>query len=241
MASDRRHFHAWAPAWAERLGIPVWVRDPHGRISFVNGYAAQVLRRDAKLCLEQPCAAVVAGRDVAGRSFCGANCPIVRLARQARELRPVMLRVEGASRAEAWLNVLHTTVDRPDASSRWPDASDPWIVHCAIDAARNWHMEHYLRAVTARRARAMGTAVAPPSHTALTRRERQIMDLLTEGHRLPEIAERLGISYTTVRNHVQNILSKQGTHSILQAVAFDLLSRSDKNREEGTCSLDQQK
>ena len=41
-----------------------------------------------------------------------------------------------------------------------------------------------------------------------------------------EIAEQLGVSYYTVRNHVQHVLGKMGVHSTLEAVALYLLSQS---------------
>ena len=54
----------------------------------------------------------------------------------------------------------------------------------------------------------------------LTRREREILTLLVRGLSGDEIAARLHISPNTVRSHVQNILSKLGVHSRLEAAAF---------------------
>ena len=62
-----------------------------------------------------------------------------------------------------------------------------------------------------------------PSHqktaAELTARELDILRLLAEGLSNQVIAERLGITRNTVRNHVQNILAKLGAHSKLEAVA----------------------
>jgi len=54
----------------------------------------------------------------------------------------------------------------------------------------------------------------------LTRRERQVLELMAQGHRNEVIADRLFISLATVRTHAQNILSKLGVHSQLEAVAL---------------------
>jgi DNA-binding NarL/FixJ family response regulator len=62
-----------------------------------------------------------------------------------------------------------------------------------------------------------------PSHrnagTDLTPRELDILSLLAQGLSNQAIAERLGISRNTVRNHVQSILAKLEAHSQLEAVS----------------------
>lgn len=62
-----------------------------------------------------------------------------------------------------------------------------------------------------------------PTHRGLgadlTTRELEVLDLLADGASGRLIAERLYLSLNTVRNHVQNILSKLGVHSRLEAVA----------------------
>ena len=47
-----------------------------------------------------------------------------------------------------------------------------------------------------------------PAATSLTARERQIAELIEQGHSNKEIAERLQIGLPTVKNHVHNILTK---------------------------------
>jgi DNA-binding NarL/FixJ family response regulator len=59
----------------------------------------------------------------------------------------------------------------------------------------------------------------------LTRRELEILRLLTEGVSTAEAAQRLHVSQSTVRNHVQNLLSKLGVHSRLEAVAYATRNR----------------
>jgi two-component system, NarL family, nitrate/nitrite response regulator NarL len=55
---------------------------------------------------------------------------------------------------------------------------------------------------------------------ALTRREREILNLLAEGIGTEGIRRQLAISRVTVRNHVQRILGKLGAHSRLEALAY---------------------
>jgi DNA-binding NarL/FixJ family response regulator len=54
----------------------------------------------------------------------------------------------------------------------------------------------------------------------LTRREREVLALLAEGADNDAIAQRLVISPQTARTHIQNVLSKLGVHSRLEAAAF---------------------
>lgn len=56
----------------------------------------------------------------------------------------------------------------------------------------------------------------------LTRREREVLQLLADGLSGERIAARLVISPSTQRNHVTNILAKLDVHSQLQAVVFAL-------------------
>lgn len=56
--------------------------------------------------------------------------------------------------------------------------------------------------------------------TRLTNREREILLLLAEGLSCGSISERLTVSNTTVRNHIQHILSKLCVHSRTEAVAY---------------------
>jgi two-component system, NarL family, nitrate/nitrite response regulator NarL len=54
---------------------------------------------------------------------------------------------------------------------------------------------------------------------SLTRREKEVLALMAEGLDNRAIAADLGIGFTTVRGHVQNILEKLDAHSKLEALA----------------------
>jgi NarL family two-component system response regulator LiaR len=66
------------------------------------------------------------------------------------------------------------------------------------------------------------TTRPPAMGSDLTEREREVLALMIEGLNNREIAERLIISSSTVKNHVSSILEKLGTTSRTHAVALAL-------------------
>ncbi|MEO8041925.1 MAG: response regulator transcription factor [Acidobacteriota bacterium] len=70
---------------------------------------------------------------------------------------------------------------------------------------------------TGRNARATDEDAA---FSGLSKREREILGLITEGLANAEIAERLSISEKTVRNHVSNVFDKLGVWTRAQAIVF---------------------
>ena len=55
-------------------------------------------------------------------------------------------------------------------------------------------------------------------YSILTKREREVYELLIHNHSTKEIAKRLGISDKTVRNHISNVMLKLGVKGRAQAV-----------------------
>jgi DNA-binding NarL/FixJ family response regulator len=82
--------------------------------------------------------------------------------------------------------------------------------------------ESWMDASLFRRLRSAQTA-SPPARSPmdeLTRQERTVLGMLQEGLSTAEIVARMGIGNSTVRSHIQAILTKLGVHSRLQAVAM---------------------
>ena len=61
---------------------------------------------------------------------------------------------------------------------------------------------------------------ASPAFASLSPREREILTLLADGLPNADIAERLGISEKTVRNHMSHVFDKLGVWSRAQAIVF---------------------
>jgi DNA-binding NarL/FixJ family response regulator len=92
------------------------------------------------------------------------------------------------------------------------------IVSKPLDARHLWAtlrfamQRHHARAA---RAQAPVPAAAPPPGRmdGFTPREREVVALMLQHHRVPAIARQLGISAATVRNHLKSVFKETGTHS----------------------------
>jgi DNA-binding NarL/FixJ family response regulator len=80
-------------------------------------------------------------------------------------------------------------------------------------------VQHRLLALATRPGGA-GTRAEPPFQ--LTAREQQVLRLIGEGRRNPEIAAHLVISEATVKTHINNLFAKAGFHSRADAVRYAL-------------------
>lgn len=139
----------------------------------------------------RPCWDVIAGRDADGGIVCHPGCSIARLAPQGWPIGCAELQMR--TRYGPKRLVVSTIVLRDDAQTT---------------------VLHPLREATETPAEKVDDA-----GPCLTRRQREILYLLVEGVRVRQIATRLTLSETTVRNHIRAILRELGAHSQLEAVA----------------------
>ncbi|WP_181772563.1 response regulator [Amycolatopsis pittospori] len=79
-------------------------------------------------------------------------------------------------------------------------------------------VQRRLLTLAARRSRAADEG----DRFGFTAREKEILALIGEGLRNPEIAERLVISEATVKTHINNLFAKAGFHSRADAVRYAL-------------------
>ena len=178
-----------------RTAEPAWAMDRAGRIVAWNAAATELLGHPADRALGARCWALLEGRDVFGNRYCGRHCPLREMAFARQPVRRCRLHLGHASGQSIPCQV--TTLLICD------DRGDEELIHLGrrhVDTAP-----------------CSGVSSAPPS--LLTARETEVLRLIAQGHGTGDIAVLLGISASTVRNHVEHLLAKLDVHSRLAAVS----------------------
>jgi DNA-binding CsgD family transcriptional regulator len=173
-------------------GTAVFSAGPDGRIDEWNREAERLTGISAADAEGRHCWDVLAGRDPEGGIVCHPGCSTARLAREGWPVRCLEALVRlplGEKRL-----IFSTVVVHGD--------NGPMILHLIHEASEQ-----------------ATSAPAGGAEPPLTPRQREILLLLAHGVRAKEIAERLMLSETTVRNHIQAILLALGVHSQLEAAA----------------------
>jgi PAS domain S-box-containing protein len=186
---------------------------PDDRIILWNDAAERLLGYKRADVLGRPCNDVIRGEDRSGRRVCIGGCHVTSLARHGRlvENFRIVARNKQGQPVPLSIGVVVVPARRPELST----------------------VVHYLRPLEETVPKDPGACPDPvprehpdggngdePSLSILSPREREILRLMAEGRSAREIADRLFISYATVRNHTQHILEKLHMHSKLEAVAL---------------------
>jgi DNA-binding CsgD family transcriptional regulator len=186
----------------EDAGEAMLLADAEGAVRLLNNSASVLLACDRQDALGKPCWKVTRFRTPSGKSFCGPDCPIQRRARRVGRL----------SR--------YRVTYHPEKGS----SLDIDLFSFVVPPRRNGR-HAVLHLLDASRPRQEGSGRIPPSRPgrqtgfgALSRRERQVLQILAAGRSTSAAAAELGISSITVRNHINSVLRKLRVHNRLGAV-----------------------
>jgi DNA-binding CsgD family transcriptional regulator len=156
-----------------------------------NEAAERLIGKPAAEVIGRPCWEAIAGLNPDGSAACQPDCAWIRSLRAGRLVSSQDLLLVTA---RGLRRVAITTVSANDRDT-------PLYLHVLRDE---------------------GPAELPPEPVGkgpLSRRQLRVLGLLAEGRRARDIAVVLGLSETTVRNHIRAVLSRLGCHSQLEAVA----------------------
>lgn len=162
------------------------------RVAEWNAAAERLTGISAADAVGCTCWEVIRGTDAAGNLICHPGCSVARLAKQGW---PVTCKD------------LH--VRTPTGPKRLE------ISTIVVEIGEGQVVLHPMRIAELEEAGAGDGGRAP----RLTPRQLEILSLLAAGVRVKQIAFRLTLSETTVRNHIRAVLSELGAHSQLEAVA----------------------
>ncbi len=196
----------------------VFAVDPDERIVFWNPACEQLLGIPAREALGRPCGAVLQGTDPWGKPLCRPDCDVARLSRGGKPPETFPVKIRDGRGKDLRLSVSIVLVP-----SRWKDL---WTVVHLLHRGEAPEFPDSVERALPRKPRARRTRArdadrsSPASLASLTPRELEILRLLSEGLPASVLSQRLSISLTTVRNHIQRLLSKLKVHSQMEAVAY---------------------
>lgn len=199
-----------------------FIIDGRHRIVFWNQAAEKILGYTDKEVIGRQCYEILGGRDEEGRTICQRFCRVIIQADRGNVLPNKDLFVHTKMGAGCWLNVTAFTYIGAD------NTIGQVIVHLFRDVTESKDHQRFVNQVLDASERLqqnggyeiLSSAPTKLLGNGLTVREWQVLGLMANGLGTGEMAKSMTISPMTVRNHVQNILSKLGVHSRLEAIAY---------------------
>lgn len=187
--------------------------DRHDRVVYWNEGAERMLGWKASEVVGRFCFDVIEGRDPFGNMYCNRSCPIFTGASVNATIEPFWIEV--ANKQGGRNRVVVRAIPLPG-----PGDSFSCLMHL-MEHGDSTELDKLLKSL---RSFASGEKHVPLPEPALsvsplTAREREILQLLSNGYAALNIAARLNLSHATVRNHIQNMLRKLDVHSQVEAIA----------------------
>jgi len=219
----------WSERWVRRFGTTneaLFVADDRGRIQYWSEGAERLVGYREDEVLGKRCYSVLCGRR-GGRAWCQPDCAIRRTVR--RGALPAHAAMDVRTRGGARIPVTAAFLVRRERRK-------PVVAHLLLDASREDRLRRALEELR-RLVRSLendgpadsdggatpdvcfGACIGGADLSVLSRRETEALRCLTGGMTNEEIAQHLGVSPLTARNHVQHTLKKLGLHRRTQAVA----------------------
>jgi PAS domain S-box-containing protein len=185
-----------------------------------NAAAEKLLGRDAADALGRPCYELMHGSSPSGAPVCSADCAVIGLCREGKAARRYEMVAKRPDGTEVWLDVTSVTLD---------DDGHAVSVHVLTESISAQRLAGIAEEVAGRLAAQQHGGADTSDEAArraigqvLTAREIEVLRLVAAGVATDDVARRLSLARNTVRNHVQNIESKLGVHSRIEAVVLAL-------------------
>ncbi len=192
-----------------RASDAVFAVDQGMRVVFWNLAAERIFGVDEGAALGRRCDEIVAGFETSGSALCATDCRVMGCSRRGHAAETYDLTRTGVDGHQQWLNVSIIVL-------RGRRLASTLTVHLVRDVTARHGFEQRSAALLTE----LWGSDAPHNPPAITRREAEVLRMLSCGASNKAIADTLGISATTVRNHIEHLLAKLGVHSKLEAVVY---------------------
>ena len=190
-------------------GDGVFVIGADGRIVLWNRSAERILGYTEREVIGRQCCDVFVGRDDDRNRLCYQGCHVMTLVKMGEPIQTFDMHTRTKAGTPVWINVSILVVPTSGTVGTL-------TIHLFRDVTATKELLTLVPERLSPPASDVGAAVAG----VLTRRELELLRLMTLGLNTVAAAERLHVSPATIRNHVQNIFGKLGVHSRLEAVAY---------------------
>lgn len=202
-------------------GDPAFIVDADRNITHWNAAAAEAFGKAASEVRGRPCHEVIAGLDGRGKVVCRPKCQKWALAERGTSVHNFDVRV--APEHGVWANVSVMPVFDPTSFD--PHGRLIGLVHVLRNVDRTKRLERFVQDVVdsaddVLTSRVTNGKMVEADTVHLTDRELEVLRLVAHGTRTETIAEKLGISRHTARNHVASVLAKLSLHSRVEAAAY---------------------
>jgi DNA-binding CsgD family transcriptional regulator len=182
-----------------------------------NKAAADLLGISAAAVIGKPCWRVVQSIDECG-PLCSEDCIVMQAAGKHRAIANFDAQLTNAP-GKPWCNVYIMYAEGERSKTHY-------IVHLLRNVDLRKRLELALRDFVVQKThlstedmKSLFSATRTPATAIqLTNREQEIVRFLASGKTSRQIADQLNISYTTVNNHIQNLMKKLSAKNRLEAI-----------------------
>jgi PAS domain S-box-containing protein len=193
-----------------RTGDALYVVDPDYKIVHWDSQMESLTGALSQEALGKTCYQAVMGEREDGGPFCAHGCSVMHLARAHRPVSSFEMRIKTRSGVKRWMNVSNLTVETEEG---------PYLVHLLRDSQGTHDALEMARGLIQLSSKEEAPAPKRKDIPALTPRQLEVLQLLSEGKSVKEIGKELYLSEATVRNHVRSLLQALGAHSQLEVLA----------------------
>ena len=193
-----------------RTGDAVYVVDPDYKIVHWDSQMESLTGALSQEALGKTCYQAVMGEREDGGPFCAHGCSVMHLAQAHRPVSSFEMRIKTRSGVKRWMNVSNLTVETEEG---------PYLVHLLRDSQGTHDTLEMARGLIQLSSKEGAPAPKRKDIPALTPRQLEVLQLLSEGKSVKEIGKEFYLSEATVRNHVRSLLQTLGAHSQLEVLA----------------------